>query len=68
VQSGVLAPVEGGASLRLTTDHVFSSPSTAATVLMGRSAAGPLEWKQASGRTLREIREQAVAAATPFQS
>lgn len=61
VQSGVLAPVAGGASLSLTTDHIFSSPSTAATVLMGRSAAGPLEWKQASGRTLRELREQTVA-------
>jgi hypothetical protein len=64
VQSGVLVPGNGGATLELTTDHVFSSPSAAAAVLMGRSAAGPLEWKQTSGRTLRQIREQTVASAT----
>ncbi len=64
VQSEILAPVEGGGSLRLTTDHIFSSPSAAAAVLLGRSAAGPLEWKHPSGNTLRQIREHAVADAT----
>lgn len=65
VQSGALVPVENGASLRLTTDHVFKSPSAAAAVLLGRSAAGPIEWKDDSGRTLKEIREQVVASPTP---
>ena len=64
VQSGALVLVEGGASLRLSTDHVFKSPSAAAAVLLGRSAAGPIEWKDAAGRTLKELREQAVSTAT----
>jgi hypothetical protein len=64
IQSGALVPVEGGESLRLTTDHVFNSPSAAAAVLLGRSAAGPIEWKAETGQTLKQIREQAVAPAT----
>ena len=64
MQSGVLVPAEGGASLRLSTDHVFGSPSAAAAVLLGRSAAGPVEWKDAAGRTLKEIREAAVTPGT----
>jgi hypothetical protein len=36
IESNALIPVEGGASLRLTTDHVFKSPSAAAARL-GRS-------------------------------
>lgn len=61
LESGALVPEPGGTSLRLTADHEFRSPSAAAAVLLGRPAAGPLEWKDASGRTLRAIREQAVA-------
>jgi hypothetical protein len=38
-----------------TKDHVFSSPSTAAGVVMGRSANGRLEWKNKEGKTLKEI-------------
>jgi uncharacterized protein DUF4357 len=63
VDAGVLVPADGGASLRLARDHVFRSPSAAAAVLLGRSAAGPLEWKDASGRPLRTLREQAVSDA-----
>lgn len=44
---------------RLTEDQLFGSPSTAAGVLLGRPASGPLEWKDASGRRLKELREQA---------
>ena len=36
-------------------DYVFSSPSTAAAVVLGRSANGRIEWKDASGRTLKEL-------------
>lgn len=64
VRSGDLVPLEGGASLRLSSDHMFKSPSAAAAVLRGRSAAGPTEWRDASGRTLKEIREQAVTTPT----
>lgn len=63
IQSGALVPVDGGASLRLTTDHIFNSPSAAAAALLGRSAAGPIEWKDEAGRTLKEIRAQAVSTA-----
>lgn len=36
-------------------DYVFSSPSTAAAVVLGRSANGRIEWKDAGGRTLKEL-------------
>jgi len=36
-------------------DYVFSSPSTAAAVVLGRSANGRIEWKDADGRTLKEL-------------
>lgn len=41
----------------LTQDYVFSSPSTAAGVILGRSANGRTEWQDASGRTLKAIQE-----------
>jgi|LJSS01.1.fsa_nt_gb hypothetical protein len=57
VAQGVL--VDEGAHYRLTQNYTFSSPSTAAGVLLGRSANGRTEWKDAQGRTLREIQEAA---------
>jgi hypothetical protein len=38
-----------------TQDYVFSSPSTAAAVVLGRSANGRVEWKDGDGRTLKEL-------------
>jgi Domain of unknown function (DUF4357) len=55
---GVLVP--DGSQLRLTRAHLFDSPSTAAGVLLGRSANGRIEWKSASGQTLKEIQEAAL--------
>jgi hypothetical protein len=63
--SGVLVTTQDGASLRLTADHKFSSPSAAAAVLLGRSAAGPEEWKDANGKTLKQIRAEAVSDSGP---
>ena len=60
--------VEGDKSYRLTADHVFKSPSAAAAVLLGRNANGLTEWKDGSGQTLKQLREQAVAVATPAPS
>lgn len=37
-----------------TEDYVFSSPSTAATVILARRANGWSEWKDKSGKTLNE--------------
>jgi hypothetical protein len=36
-----------------TQDLVFNSPSTAAGVLLGRSANGRIEWKDGRGKTLK---------------
>lgn len=47
-------------SLRFTQDCVFESPSTAAGVILGRSANGRIEWKSRDGRTLKELQEQAI--------
>jgi hypothetical protein len=55
VEQGVMIPE--GALFRFTQDYDLSSPSTAAGVLLGRTANGRIEWKDASGRTLKEIQE-----------
>ena len=57
---GVLEPA--GAGYRLTQDYTFNSPSTAAGVLLGRSSNGRVEWKDAKGRTLKEIQEAEASA------
>lgn len=64
IGNGVLAPAEAGAAqgYRFTQDYVFSSPSTAAAVVLGRSANGRIEWKDAQGRTLKALQEQEAAA------
>ncbi len=49
--------------LILTTDSLFSSPSAAAAVIMGRSANGLLEWKDKSGKTLKKIEASEIAKA-----
>ena len=38
-------------------DYPFGSPSTAASAFLGRSANGRTEWKDADGKTLKEIQE-----------
>jgi hypothetical protein len=52
---GVL--VVQGERLVFAQDHVFSSPSTAAGVALGREANGRTAWVDAGGRTLRQIQE-----------
>jgi hypothetical protein len=41
-------------------DQVFGSPSTAAGVILGRTANGRIEWKNSEGKTLKQLQ---VAAA-----
>lgn len=53
VADGTLVP--DGLTLRLTQAHVFGSPSTAAAVMLGRPANGRIEWKDAKGKTLKEL-------------
>ena len=51
IDLGVLA--QQGTDIAFTQDYTFSSPSTAASVVLGRSANGRLEWKDAQGRALK---------------
>ena len=62
ITGGVLTEIAGsaGSLLVFTRDHLFSSPSTAAMAVMGRSANGWVEWKTASGKTLDEVKRQGV--------
>lgn len=59
ISEGVLVPQDG--CLRLTRDYLFTAPSAAATILLGRSANGRVLWKDESGRTLAEIQDGALA-------
>lgn len=64
LEQGVL--VLDGAVYRFTQDYTFISPSMAAGVLLGRAANGRTEWKDADGRTLKEIQETLVKDAERF--
>lgn len=46
---------DDGNELRLTKDLLFSSASTAASIVMGRSANGLTEWKTQDGRILKAL-------------
>lgn len=41
-----------------TSNHIFSSPSAAAAVVLGRSANGWIEWKYQDGNTLDAVKRQ----------
>ena len=56
LEKGVL--VASGELLEFSSDHVFSSPSAAAAVVLGRRANGWIEWKYKDGRTLDEVKRQ----------
>ncbi len=45
--------IQDGENLVLVDDYIFSSPSTAAAIVMGRPANGLTEWRNADGRTLK---------------
>lgn len=53
IDDGVL--VDKGDYYEFTEDYIFSSPSTAAVMVMGRNANGLTEWKQKNGKTLKEF-------------
>jgi hypothetical protein len=57
--SGVLVDV--GPTYRLALDDVFTSPSMAADVMLGRSSNGREIWRDKAGKTLKAIQEQAAA-------
>ena len=60
IENGVLKREERG--FVFTQDYVFSSPSTAAGVVQGRSSNGRVDWKTKDGKTLKDIQESGVKA------
>ncbi len=53
IEEGILE--DSGDYYEFTDDYIFSSPSTAAVIVMGRNANGLTEWKQKEGKTLKEF-------------
>ncbi len=53
IKSGVL--IKDGDKLRFTQDHTFSSPSLASAVVLARPSNGRTDWKDISGKTLKEL-------------
>lgn len=50
-----------GEYYQLSQDYSFDSPSTAAGVLLGRTANGRIEWKTTDGHTLKELQDSIVS-------
>lgn len=42
-------------------DHIFTSPSLAAAIVLGRNANGRTEWKTAGNKALRDVEEDELA-------
>jgi hypothetical protein len=59
IEKGVLVDTEK--SYTFTQDYEFNSPSTAAGIVLGRSANGRIEWKDSKGVTLKALQEQEAA-------
>lgn len=53
IDQGVI--IDKGEYFEFPEDYIFSSPSTAAVIVMGRNANGLTEWKQKDGKTLKEF-------------
>ena len=53
IDEGVL--LDKGEYFEFTDDYIFSSPSTAAVMVMGRNANGLTEWKNKEGKTLKDF-------------
>jgi hypothetical protein len=47
--------VDKGEYFEYSDDYIFTSPSTAAVMVMGRNANGLAEWKNKEGKTLKEF-------------
>ena len=47
-------------SYKFVEDYVFSSPSTAGGVILGRATNGWTKWKNSEGQTLDEVRRKSV--------
>jgi len=54
-KNGVL--VSEGAKLKFVQNYTFTAPSTASSVVLGRSSNGRTSWKDGNGKTLKELQE-----------
>ena len=59
IDNGVLKSL--GKNYTFTQDYLFPSPSTAAGVVLGRSANGRIEWQSKDGKTLKAIQESVAS-------
>lgn len=57
LKSGILKP-QSSNQFVFTQDHLFSSPSPAAGIVLARSANGWLEWKTTEGKTLNDLEQK----------
>lgn len=53
IDEGILIDKSG--YYEFTDDYIFSSPSTAASMILGRNANGLTEWKNKAGKSLKEF-------------
>jgi hypothetical protein len=59
LREGIL--MEEGDHVKLMKSHLFDSPSAAASVLSGGNKNGRTQWRNAAGRTLKELQEQTAS-------
>ena len=53
IDSGLI--IQKDDEFEISDDYIFSSPSTAAVIVLGRNANGLTEWKRRDGTTLKEF-------------
>jgi hypothetical protein len=58
IEEGIL--IKEDVVYKFTADHIFSSPSAAAAVVLGRQANGWLDWKNKNGITLDELKRRSA--------
>ena len=56
LNEGIL--VKESDKLKFSEDYIFSSPSTAAMVIQGRTANGWIDWKDKHGKTLDALKRK----------
>jgi hypothetical protein len=61
IDNGII--IKKDEALVLVSDYLFSSPSAAAAVIMGRSANGLIEWKTSKGNALKAVEESEISKA-----
>ena len=58
IDEGII--IQNGEVYEFPDDYIFSSPSTAASIVLGRNANGLTEWKPKSGKTLKVFETEKI--------